>query len=84
MITADFDTLMRQAPMTAQTYLSEAVQCIDGQFGEGYAAENPQLVAAFMQVSGQDFNSASLAKEIGEAAEILRDAIVSATENFSA
>lgn len=71
MITADATTLMRQAPMTAQTYLIEAVRCIDTEFGCGYAKEHPELVAAFMQASASDFNFATLAKAICEAAEII-------------
>lgn len=69
MITADATTLMRQAPMTAQTYLLEAISCIDEAFGKGYAKEHPELVAAFMQVSGQDFTMAILAQTIAEAAD---------------
>jgi hypothetical protein len=75
MITADATTLMRQAPMTAQMYLSQAVDCIDNQFGPGYAKAHPDLVAAFMQVSGQDFTMAILAQAINEAAEEIARAV---------
>jgi hypothetical protein len=47
--------LMDQASMTAGTYLSEGVGCIDGMFGEGYAKEHPELVGAFMQAAAMDF-----------------------------
>ena len=71
MITADATTLMRQAPMTAQVYLTEAVRCIDEQFGKGYAKEHPDLVSAFMNVCGQDFTTAILGKSV----EHLADAV---------
>jgi hypothetical protein len=84
MITGDATTLMRQAPMTAQGYLMEAVECIDNEFGQGYAKNHPDLVAAFMHVSGQDFTMAILAKAIGEAAEELARAVNDASANLSA
>lgn len=75
MITADATTLMRQASMTAQVYLKEAVECIDTEFGEGYAKDHPDLVAEFMHVSGQDFNNAILCQVICEAAENIATAV---------
>jgi hypothetical protein len=47
--------LMRQAPATAQTYLMEAVQMIDAEFGEGYAKSHPSLVGAFIQTCALDY-----------------------------
>ncbi len=38
----------RAADRTAH-YLKRAVETLDGQFGEGYAAANPVLVASFLQ-----------------------------------
>jgi hypothetical protein len=58
-ILADWMTLLRQAPMTAQNYFIDAVRIIDEKFGEGYAAKHPELVAAFMQVCASDFAQAS-------------------------
>ena len=40
------------APTASQRtarHLTDAIAAIDGAFGEGYAAENPTLVAAFLQ-----------------------------------
>jgi hypothetical protein len=59
---AEPDTLLRQASMTASDYLSKAVWEIDEKFGEGYAANHPQLIAAFMQVAAIDFATATLAR----------------------
>lgn len=66
-IEADFDTLMRQASMTATDYLSAACTAIDDQFGEGHAKANPALVASFMQVAASDFNTSCTAKVFGAA-----------------
>lgn len=47
---------MSQAEATAYTYLYAAVEKIDHLLGKGYAAKNPQLVAAFMQTASADFS----------------------------
>lgn len=57
-ITASADALLRQASMTAADYMREAVREIDGQFGEGYAKQHPELVAVFMTTAAQDFHTA--------------------------
>lgn len=57
--------------MTAEVYLLEAISCIDKALGKGYAKAHPDLIATFMQVSGQDFTMAIIVKTIGEAAEML-------------
>jgi hypothetical protein len=62
-------TLMNQASMTAETYLTKAVEVIDGTFEKGYAAAHPQLIAAFMQVAAADFATATIAKAIMYAGE---------------
>lgn len=55
---ASAEELLRQASMTAEVYLIEAVRCIDKQFGEGYAKKNPALIASFISTSATDFNTA--------------------------
>jgi len=57
-ISAKAETLLDQASMTAGEYLAKAVRAIDAQFGEGYAAQNPALVGAFMAAAAQDFHTA--------------------------
>lgn len=66
MITADFDTLLRQASMTAEDYMRSAKRSIDETFGDGYAAKNPALVAAFMQTAATDFATSSNGKVFGD------------------
>ncbi len=71
-ITADFSTLMDQAPMTASTYLAAARRSIDAEFGEGYAMKNPGLVGRFIDVCAQDFHTGGM----GLAAQKIADAII--------
>jgi uncharacterized protein YjgD (DUF1641 family) len=66
-------TLMNQASMTAETYLTKAVEVIDRAFEKGYAAAHPQLIAAFMQVAAADFATATIAKAIMYAGEQLAE-----------
>ena len=68
-ITASVETLLKLASMTATDYMHHARQEIDRLFGEGYAENNPVLVAAFMQTAAADFGAASMAKIVGEALE---------------
>lgn len=79
-IEADFGTLMRQAPATIALYLGEARKAIDAEFGEGYAKKNPDLLAAFVKASAQDFHSASM----GVAAQHVADAIDRVSETAQA
>lgn len=57
-ITANAETLVRQASATADEYLRDAIRCIDARLGEGYAQKNPVLVGAFMGAAAQDYASA--------------------------
>jgi len=75
MITADSETLLRQASDTAHEYLLKAVRHIDDQFGKGYAKAHPELVAAFMDVAAKDFNNAVFCKALQEASDTLADAV---------
>lgn len=55
---------MKQAPMTVQLYLSEAIEIIDKQFGEGYAEKNPSLVGAFIQACAVDCGAMVIADHL--------------------
>lgn len=70
-ITASFDKLQDDAQSTATTYLGTAKRRIDELFGPGYAAENPLLVAAFMQCAASDLNAATTAKVMSAAIRAL-------------
>lgn len=50
--------------MTAHEHLLQCRKILDEQFGEGYAEQNPQLLAAMIQASAQDFHSAMLIKHL--------------------
>jgi hypothetical protein len=58
---------MRQALITIELYLGEAVEVIDRKFGNGYAAQHPELVGAFIQAASSDY----AARKVGDAIEAL-------------
>lgn len=74
-IAADFTTLYRQASMTAEGYLQKAISSIDEALGEGYAAEHPELIAAFMATAASDCNTAVSAKVNSAALREIADSI---------
>jgi hypothetical protein len=51
------ETAMRQASMTAATYMDQAIADIDERFHIGYSAKNPQLVAAIATIAAADFEN---------------------------
>ena len=55
------EMLFRQAPMTAQTYLGQAIEMIDQKFGKGYAKTHPALVGAFIETCALDYLAGHLA-----------------------
>jgi len=59
-ITADFHTLLKQASMTAHTYMHSAIKDIDDCFGKGYAEAHPELVGTYMQVAAIDYHASSV------------------------
>lgn len=56
--------LMRQAGGTVQVYLSDAVDMIDMEFGEGYAKKHPELVAQFLTACSIDCVGMVLAQRL--------------------
>lgn len=74
-ITASFDTLLKQAPMTAHSYMLNARKDIDEMFGDGYAAKHPELMAAYMNAAAIDLHGAVLGKLIPPALESIAEAI---------
>lgn len=74
-ITASYDTLMRQASMTVEDYMSAAIRSIDKKFGEGYAKANPVLVAAYINGCTKDFGTSALIVAIQEATEVIAESL---------
>ena len=74
-ITANAQTLMTQASMTAHTYFHAAIKTIDDQFGDGYAQEHPELLAALLQTAGTDFNTAIAVQAFQDGIESITEAI---------
>lgn len=63
-ITISADTMLRQAKMTAHDYMLAAKTDIDEIWGDGYAAQHPELVAAYMQTAAMDFGAGIIAQQI--------------------
>jgi len=76
-ITADFTTLMDQAPTTINCYMMDAHENIDNEFGEGYAEKHPELVGTYIQACSMDFVGAVLAKTLGDSMEFLSSTVSS-------
>jgi hypothetical protein len=60
----DFTTMLRQAGMTAETYLIDGVVAIDKFFGKGFAKEHPELIGAFMQSAATECARRTIAQQI--------------------
>ena len=75
-VLAGTETLMHQASMTADSYLTEAVKRIDTQFGKGFAKKHPELVGSFIQTAALDY----LAAMVKAGAQDIRDAINNVAE----
>src|SRR5262249_19844770 len=78
-ITAGNNALRRQAQMTADTYMRQAIEDIDDVLGKGYAKAHPELIAAYMQTAAIDMGGAVIARAIEitikQAAGTIYDAI---------
>ena len=74
-VTGSFDTIIRQASLTAEEYMRAAVSSIDEQFGNGFAKANPVLVAAFMNAAALDGAAMVQAKVNGAALQDLANEV---------
>ena len=79
-IDAGNETLLRQAPMTANEYLLSAIDHIDAKLGAGYTAKHPELIAAFMQASAIDLGTAVIARAIENLSNSFADTITGSSE----
>ena len=52
--------------MTAHDFMLNAGYDIDGQFGEGYARQHPELVGAYMRVAASNFAACILTDKLSE------------------
>jgi hypothetical protein len=61
-----WDTLVHQAPMTAELYFDAAIKYFDELGGKGFALKHPALLASYVEACARDFHSATLAKMVVE------------------
>jgi hypothetical protein len=69
--TISADDAVSQAGTTIGQYLTQAISEIDQRFGEGYAQDNPALVAECVRSQTMDLNSVALTAVLYE----IRDAL---------
>jgi hypothetical protein len=82
-ITATGDGLLEQSSATADLHFARAVTCIDDTFGDGFAKQNPDLIAAFMRTAVADLASAVIARAIEASALELASAVRSAAAEIA-
>jgi hypothetical protein len=80
-ITATFSQIELQAIYTTTSYMSDAIRQIDQQFGDGYARENPKLVAAFMKTCSSEMLASSILVASQKIAHGLESAALIGPEN---
>lgn len=69
----DAQSSMNQAPATIDFYFSKAINKIDTEFGEGYAKNHPELVAAYLQACVSDYRASRMEVVGNELNAALRD-----------
>jgi hypothetical protein len=74
-IETDGTEMMRQAAMTAETYLSDAIIAMDDRWGKGFAVAHPELIAAFMRTAATAYAGTIIAQQIRAGLENLGDAV---------
>ncbi|AMA46281.1 hypothetical protein [Pseudomonas alabamensis] len=82
-IKADPSLLPQIAVDIAADHLFDAKKHIDFTFGDGYAAKNPGLVAAFLKAAGDGHNTCISAIAVQEAAERIEIALQSIADRIS-
>lgn len=65
-----FDTLLRQAPMTAETYLENAIDWLDRRYGAGFALRNPVLIGIYVDACVRDFHTATISKLVRDGIQL--------------
>jgi hypothetical protein len=70
-ITAEPETLVRQAALTTADYMRDAVNEIDKTFGDGFAKKNPELVGQFIQTCATDYSAAAVVSAIQDLTEVV-------------
>jgi hypothetical protein len=83
MIEASYDTLMNQAGSTAHRYLADAINAIDQELGEGYAAKHPELMAAFIRTAATDFAAAAQAVALQDLGDKIAEGLERAADRVT-
>lgn len=76
---ASAETLMRQAGMTADYWMQQAIESIDARLGEGYASKHPELISGFIIAASNDQKAMHI-KEMSESLSSQLDKLTSQIE----
>lgn len=74
-IQASFATILEQSPDVVDYHLSRAINSIDDHFGEGFAKQNPGLVAALITACVSEYNSTTQVKVYASALDNIASAL---------
>lgn len=61
-LSEEYRTLFEGGFTIADECLLRAIRSIDLRFGQGYAKAHPELLATYMQIAAQEFNTSSSQK----------------------
>jgi hypothetical protein len=61
-ITATYEQLIDDAVYSVSLYMARAAEAVDTQFGQGYAFNHPELVAAMVRAMAQEFSTSTACK----------------------
>lgn len=60
----DSDILLKMAAAETDTFLGDAIDCIDRELGDGYAKAHPELISGFMKAMAISANTDKVLQEI--------------------
>lgn len=63
--------LMQQALDTATNYFNAAIRIIDDRFGDDFAKNHPELIAAFMRTAATDFHTSLQSRALDNLTDVL-------------
>ncbi len=67
---------MDNAATSVGTWTARAKRHIDEDFGKGYAAAHPELVAAFIQAASRTYQVDVLSRSVADATQLIADTLL--------
>ena len=69
----NYKLMVEDAQTATQMHMLSGVEFIDDQFGKGYAAKHPELLAAYVQACATELSSTALVKVIDKVGQRIAD-----------